>query len=400
VKRYKYLIVGGGMAADAAVRGIREEDADGSIGVLTLETDPPYQRPPLSKDLWTEDMPVAETDCGTASLGADVFTNSAVQSVNPEEKTVCGRSASYAYEKLLLATGGTPNTLPFPQSDRAIYYRTLDDYRVVKKITQSAGEITIIGGSFIGCEMAAALLANHCNVTVIFPEQAPFRQIFPKVVSMDLLELFEQQGATMIPGIKLSDLNCDSDQCRLVLEDGRQLTTSAAVIGIGIKPNMELAESAGLKTGDGIEVNRQLQTSNPDIYAAGDVCCFYSPALNRMLRVEHEDHALQSGKIAGRNMAGQTISYDHLPFFYSSLFGQGCEAVGVLDSSLQTEGIWNGVYEPGIWAYLENRRVCGVLMWNLSGKTDLARALICEPDPLSAEELMLRLGTFLSENSE
>lgn len=392
---YDYLIAGGGMAAGAAARAIREEDPDGRVAVLTREADPPYERPPLSKGLWTKDLSVSEIGLGTESCGADVLTNRTVESVQPREKTVCDQDRCYAYGKLLLATGGTPNTLPFPPSRRAIYYRTLADYRRVKEIAESDGRIAVIGGSFIGCEMAAALRSQGCDVMMIFPEQAPFRQIFPKAVSLDLLRLFEEQGVTVIPGVKLSDMHCEPDGCRLVLEDGRQMSSDAAVIGIGIRPNTALAESAGLSVGDGIEVNRYLQTGQPDIYAAGDVCGFFNPALNRMLRVEHEDHALQSGEVAGRNMAGRTISYDHLPFFYSDLFGQGCEAVGVLDASLQTEGIWNGIDQPGVWAFLENRRVCGMLMWNLSDKTDLARELIAERESLSAQEIKHRLGSFL-----
>jgi len=400
MKQYTYLIVGGGMAADAAVRGIREVDADGSIAILTREPSPPYQRPPLSKDLWTEDLDPSQIDCGTASEGAEVFAGRTVQSINPQNKTVSDQNETYRYEKLLLATGGSPNRLPFEPTDRAVYYRTLDDFRTVKDQAETTDRFAVIGGSFIGCEMAAALLANGKKVSVMFPEEAPFRRLFPKKVSMDLLRLFEEQGAEMIPGIKLSDLHCDSESCRLVLENGQLMNAGAVIIGIGIQPNIELAESAGLKTGDGIEANRQLQTSDPDIYAAGDVVRFYNPALDQMLRVEHEDHALQSGKTAGQNMAGQSLEYDHLPFFYSDLFGESCEAIGVLDSSLQTDGIWNGVHEKGIWVYLKDRRVVGVLMWNLSGKMELARALIAEPEPLSAQELKLRLGTFLAEEND
>lgn len=400
MKHYTYLIVGGGMAADAAVRGIREEDSNGTIAVLSRDTSPPYQRPPLSKALWTKDQTPDDIDCGTASQGADVFTGRTVQAVRPDDKTVSDQEETYRYDKLLLATGGSPNRLPFEPADRAVYYRTLDDFRTVKDLAETTDRFAVIGGSFIGCEMAAALLANGKKVSVIFPEEAPFRRLFPKKVSMDLLRLFEEQGAEMIPGVKLSDLHCDSEECRLVLESGQLMNAGAVIIGIGIKPNTDLAESAGLKTGDGIEASRQLQTSDPDIYAAGDVVRFYNPALDQMLRVEHEDHAVQSGKLAGQNMAGKSLEYDHLPSFYSDLFEQSCEAVGVLDSSLQTEGIWTGVREKGIWVYLKNRRVCGVLLWNLSGKMDLAKALIAEPEPLEPKALKLRLGTFLAEENE
>ncbi len=400
MEHYKYIIVGGGMAADAAAQGIRKEDTDGSVLILSAELHPPYNRPPLSKDTWTDNMPLEDLYCHTKEHNVDVLTARRVETINPQEKSVRDHAQLYTYDKLLLATGGAPVELPFSTNDRAVYYRTMDDLCRVKTMAQTTEHFAVIGGSFIGCEMAAALLSAKKEVTMIFPETSPFRRLFPKEVSVDLLRLFEEQGAEMVPGVKLSDMCCGSTQCRLKLENGQILDAGAAVIGIGVKPNTELAESAGLKTEDGIEVNRQLQTTHPDIYAAGDAVRFYNPALDRFMRVEHEDHALQSGKTAGRNMAGQSLAYDHLPFFYSDLFGRSCEAVGVLDSSLQTEEIWNGIDKPGVWAYLEDRRVCGVLMWNLSGRTELARALIAEPEPLSANELKLRLGTFIAEESE
>lgn len=384
------------MAADAAVRGIREEDSDGSVLVLSAELHPPYKRPPLSKDVWTDDMPLEDIYCDTAEQNVKVLTGRRVEDVNPSEKTVRDQDWLYQYDKLLLATGGSPNKLPFESTDRTVYYRTMDDLCLVQKMAQDTDRFAVIGGSFIGCEMAAALLSAGKKVTLIFPEESPFRQIFPEAVSKDLLTFFKDKGAEMIPGMKLSGLHCDDDSCRLVLENGRQLDTGAVVIGIGIQPNTGLAESAGLKTEDGIEVNQQLQTTNPDIYAAGDVIRFYNPALDRRIRVEHEDHALQSGKTAGRNMAGKQLEYNHLPFFYSDLFNAGCEAVGVLDSELQTEGIWEGVGEKGIWAYLEGRWVVGVLMWNLFGQTDSARELIAEQNSLSPQELKHRLASFLS----
>jgi NADPH-dependent 2,4-dienoyl-CoA reductase/sulfur reductase-like enzyme len=266
-----------------------------------------------------------------------------------------------------------------------------------------AGEVehlTVVGGSFIGCEMAAALLNAGKKVTMVFPEESPFRQMFPKTVSYELLRLFKEKGVTMIPGLKLSDLQCDDERCGVILEDGRQFESGGVIVGVGVEPNTELAESAGLKTEDGISVNRQLQTPDENIYAAGDGCRFFNPALGRTLRVEHEDHALKSGETAGRNMAGKKDSYDHLPSFYSTLFGADYEAVGVLDSSLQTEGIWNGIRQKGIWAYLEDRHVCGILMWNLSGQTDSARKLIADSAPLSPQQLRHHLETFLNENAE
>lgn len=395
MKSYTYLIVGGGLAADAAVRGIREEDPLGSIALLTRETDPPYHHPPLPEELWADARSPAGIDCGTAGAQVDVLTGRRVVAVRPDEKVVVDQQESFSYQKLLLAPGGTSRTLSFPPADRVVPYRTLQDRRTLKRLLRAPGQVAVIGGSFVGCEVAEALLKHGCRVTMIFPEQAPFRQRFPRALSLALLRRLEMRGADVIPGVKLSELHCSPEACRLVLEDGRQLRAAVVVVGIGIRPNVALAESAGLAVDDGILVNRQLQTSHPQIYAAGDACRYFCPALNRMLRVDHKSHALASGRIAGRNMAGQALAYGPLPSFSYSLFGGTGEAVGLLDGSLQIEGIWRGIHQKGVWAYLENRRVCGVLMWNLSGQTAAAHALIQSATPFDEEELRRHLDAWL-----
>jgi 3-phenylpropionate/trans-cinnamate dioxygenase ferredoxin reductase component len=396
MNRYKYLIAGGGMAADAAVQGIREADQNGSIGVLSSDIDPPYRRPPLSKDLWYGEMSIEEIDCNTSAHDVTVLTGRTVKSLNPAQKTVTDQDRVYGYDKLLLATGGRPRQLPFDAgSERVNCYRTLNDYRLLIRQTAENDRFALIGGGFIGCELAAALVSKRKQVTIIFPESAPCGRILPEQVSTELANCFEQKGIRLFPGLKVSDMQCDDRGCDLVLENGRNLQVDSVLIGIGIKPNEELAAEAGLETGDGIVVNRNLQTTDPDIYAAGDVIRFYNPALDTTLRVEHEDHARVSGKTAGRNMTGATEPYDHLPLFYSDLFDIGYEAVGELDSSLDTEGIWNGLHEKGIQLYLNRGRIRGVLLWNLFGQVDKARALIAHREPLPPESRREKLNQIL-----
>ena len=154
---------------------------------------------------------------------------------------------------------------------------------------------------------------------------------------------------------------------------------------------MSLARAAGLTVKDGIEVDPQLRTSRPDIYAAGDVASFQNPALGKRIRVEHEDNANTMGAIAGRNMAGAGARYDHLPFFYSDLFDLGYEAVGDLDARHETYADWKEKYREGVVYYLEGGRVRGVLLWNTWGQVDAARALIAEPGPFRPEQLKGRL---------
>ena len=163
------------------------------------------------------------------------------------------------------------------------------------------------------------------------------------------------------------------------------------VAGIGVEPNVELAQTAGLDVENGIRVDASLRTSQEDIYAAGDVASFHNPALDKWLRVEHEDNANTMGGLAGRAMAGEVVSYDHLPSFYSDLFELGYEAVGEVDSRLEAVADWKQPYREGVVYYLREGRVRGVLLWNVWDQVDAARRLIAEPGPFKATDLMGRL---------
>ena len=171
----------------------------------------------------------------------------------------------------------------------------------------------------------------------------------------------------------------------------REIEADGVVAGIGVEPNVELAQAAGLEVENGIRVDASLRTSQEGIYAAGDVASFHNPALDKWLRVEHEDNANTMGRLAGRAMAGEAVSYDHLPSFYSDLFELGYEAVGEVDSRLETVADWKQPYREGVVYYLREGRVRGVLLWNVWDQVDAARQLIAEPGPFKAADLKGRL---------
>jgi NADPH-dependent 2,4-dienoyl-CoA reductase/sulfur reductase-like enzyme len=171
----------------------------------------------------------------------------------------------------------------------------------------------------------------------------------------------------------------------------REIAVDAVVAGLGIRPNVELAQAAGLQINNGICVDAALRTSHPDIFAAGDVAEFFNPVLQSHLRVEHEDNANTMGAAAGRSMAGQAVSYDHLPSFYSDLFDLGYEAVGDVDSRLETVADWKEPCREGVVYYMQEGRVRGVLLWNVWERVDAARELIKEAGPFQPEDLEGRL---------
>jgi NADPH-dependent 2,4-dienoyl-CoA reductase/sulfur reductase-like enzyme len=387
--RYNYLIIGGGMTADSAVRGIREIDKQGTIGIVGSEPDGPYDRPPLSKGLW-KGKPLEKIRRNTASFGVDLHLGRWVKSLDADAKcAVDDIGERYLYDRLLLATGGSPRRLPFGGDD-IIYYRTLQDYLRLRAATVAGERCVVIGGGFIGSELAAALAINGKQVTMVFLEQLIGELIYPKELARYVTEYYGDKGVTVLGGTSLLGLARHGDRLALGLRRAGgddELTADVVVAGIGIRPNTELASSAGLAVDDGILVDEHLRSSQPAIYAAGDVARFYNPALGHRIRVEHEDNANTMGLIAGRSMAGAPVIYDHLPFFYSDLFDLGYEAVGELSSRLETFADWQEPYRKGVIYYLDGGRVHGVLLWNVWGQVDAARRLIAEPGPLRAEDL-------------
>ena len=389
---YKYLIIGGGMTADAAVNGIRELDGDGSIGLISRESDPPYDRPPLSKGLW-KGKPIEKIFRGTADAGATLHLGRKAKSLNTAEKRVTDdQGEEYTYDTLLLATGGAPRRLPFDTERDILYFRSLNDYRRLHDLTESKRRFAVIGGGFIGSEIAAALTNAGQEVTMLFPESGIGAVQFPADLSEFLNDYYREKGVTVQTGQMVTGIEKRGDRRILKTKDGQEIEADAVVAGIGIIPNVQLAEAAGLEVDGGIVVDEHVRTSHPSIYAAGDVASFYNPALGRRIRVEHEDNANSMGKLAGRNMAGADEPYHHLPFFYSDLFDLGYEAVGDVKSDLETVADWQEPFRKGIVYYLKDGRVRGVLLWDVWGKTGEAEKLIAEQGPFTANDLKGRIS--------
>ena len=384
---YKYLIIGGGMAGDAAIRGIRQNDETGSICLVSQEEHPPYNRPPLSKSLWfgkSEKTIWRPLD----NLNVDVQLNRRIVQLDiAKKRAIDDRGSTYSFEKLLLATGGKVNRFPFGGDD-IIYFRTLEDYRRLRDLTESKNRFAIIGGGFIGAEIAAGLANHQKEVMMVFPEAGIGANVFPKEVSDHLTELFRENGVAVHTGQWLNALEKRQDKLVLKTREGLAIEAEGTVAGIGIKPNIEIARQAGLTVNRGIVVNKHLQTSHPDVYAAGDVAEFYNSALGNHVIVEHEENANMTGYFAGAAMTGHHQEYDYLPYFYSSLFAVKYEGVGEMNASLQTVIDWKEPFQEGVIYYLKGKRVRGVVCWNIRKKLNAARKLIAEPGPFEAADLM------------
>jgi 3-phenylpropionate/trans-cinnamate dioxygenase ferredoxin reductase component len=390
--QYDYLIVGGGMTAEYAVRGILGKDPSGTIAVISEEQHPPYKRPPLSKALWKGE-PLESIWLEAAKANAHIVLSRIATGIDTRRKMVVDdHGAIYRYRKLLLATGGRVRTLPF-DVEGIIYFRTLDDYLALRRLANEKESFIIIGGGFTGSEIAAALAMNGKKVTLIFPDAAIGQRVYPSRLSRFLNSYFESKGVRVLSHSSVAGITPEAGKYNIRTSQGEDIIADAVVAGVGIQPNMELAQAAGLTVGNGVLVNEQLQTSQADIYAAGDVAEVYSPALGKNIRMEHEDNAKVMGEHAGRNMAGSSEPYRYLPYFYSDLFELGYEAVGRLNSTLEIVEDWKEDFREGVVYYLEHGRVVGVLLWNTWGQLENARALIGEPGPFSAKTLQGRLPT-------
>ncbi len=390
MSHHKYLIIGGGMTAAAAVSGIRQTDLTGSIGLISAESDPPYNRPPLSKRLW-QGQPLKSIWRETESQGVELHLGRKVQAINPQDKSVIDDQATvYTFDRLLLATGGAPRRLPF-SNNQVIYFRTLADYRRLRTLTEQKQRFAVIGGGFIGSEIAAALAMNDREVVMIFPEAGIGGRIFPSDLAHFLNAYYRKKGVEVLSGELVTELQERGEQLVLKTKQGQEIIVDSVVAGLGIEPNTELAQQAGLKVNNGILVDECLRTSNPNIYAAGDVANFFNPTLHTRLRVEHEDNANTMGQMAGRSMAGDAVAYHHLPYFYSDLFDLGYEAVGNLNPESETVVDWQDPYRKGVIYYLQEGRVRGVILWNVWGQVEAARALISEPGPVRPQDLRGRL---------
>jgi len=387
---FDYLIIGAGMAGEAAAQALREADANAGIGMLGDESHPPYDRPPLTKALWKDGK---ESDIWRPieKAHADVQLLRRATRIDREVHLVHDDAGdTWQYRKLLIATGGTPRRLP-SGGDDFIYYRTFDDYQRLRQSVQPGARIVVVGGGFIGSELAAAMAMNGCNVTMLFPDDAIGARVYPESLADAVTAYYTEKGVEIRAGTTVKGGARDGQGVKVELSDGDSLRADAVVAGLGIVPNTRIAEDAGLEVENGIVVNDHLQTSDHDIYAAGDVASFPAPALGRRIRVEHENAAISMGTRAGKCMAGQDASYDELPFFYSDLFDLGYEAVGMLDSRLETVEQWVTPFREGVVYYLEAGRVRGVLLWNTWGQVDAARNLIASSGPFDAENVRGRL---------
>jgi 3-phenylpropionate/trans-cinnamate dioxygenase ferredoxin reductase component len=391
---YSYIIIGGGLAGASAVEGIRERDKTGAILLIGSEQHLPYDRPPLSKKLWSGKKKVEDIFLHDRKFydqnGVTLAPGITVTALDAKEKALTASDGeTYRFQKLLLATGGKPRTLSIPggELEGICYFRTLDDYLRMRAESTEGKSAVVIGGGFIGSEIAAALTINKVSVTMIFPDSYLVNRVFPEYLGRALLKQYLARGIKVLVNEMPSAFAKAGDKFITQTQSGVKILSDMVIAGIGIAPSLELPRKAGLQTANGIIVDEYLQASLPDIYAAGDVAFFPYQALGKQTRVEHWDNALNQGKWAGRNMAGAREPYTYMPYFFSDLFEFGYEAVGDVDARLETFADWQKENDTGVIYYLRDGKVRGAMMCNVWDKVEAARELIRKGEPVSRDSL-------------
>lgn len=329
------VIVGGGPAASAAAATLRAAGFDGSVVIISAEDVAPYQRPPLSKDFLTgvsgaADLELRPGDWYAANdVDLRLGTRASAIDVGARDVVLAG-GRRVRYDRLLLATGGVPRRLPDVDSERVLYLRDLADAEALAKRMVPGEPLVVLGGGFIGCEVAASARTAGVEVTVLEMADVPLQRVLGDDVGAVMADIHRDQGVTLRTGERVESVDTGRDGVVISTDRGR-LECATLLVAVGLTPSTELVAGTGVQideTSRGIVVDRYCETSVPGIFAAGDVAAHDHPGYGRRIRVEHHDNALKQGSVAARNMLGAHEPYSDLHWFWSDQYHHNLQSIG------------------------------------------------------------------------
>jgi 3-phenylpropionate/trans-cinnamate dioxygenase ferredoxin reductase component len=328
------VVVGGGLAAGKAVETLRDEGFEGRLVLVAEERHRPYERPPLSKGFLMGKQELEKAFVHPSAWydehDVELRLGTRVTALDPDRHVITAAGEDVAYDRLLLATGASPRRLALADDSGApvTYLRTIDDSQHLRDQLRPGRRVVVIGGGWIGLEVTAAAREAGCEVTVVETLAKPLLRVLGAEVADVFLALHKEHGVVFRLGASVSAVEARGTTSVVRLGDGSDLEADLLVVGVGVAPNVELADAAGLDTDNGVLVDEHLRTSHPDVYAAGDVANAHHPLLGRRIRVEHWDNAIQQGRAAARNMIGHEEPYTRLPYFFTDQYDLGMEYVG------------------------------------------------------------------------
>jgi 3-phenylpropionate/trans-cinnamate dioxygenase ferredoxin reductase component len=381
-----YVIAGASLAGAKAAETLRGEGFGGPLMLIGEETERPYERPPLSKDYLLgkaerETIYVHPRDW-YGDHGVDLRLGTRVTGIDPAAHEVTLDDGSRAgYAKLLLTTGSSPRRLPVAgaDADGVLYLRRVGDSDQIKATFRTAARVAVIGAGWIGLETAAAARAADVEVTILEAAELPLLRVLGREVAQVFADLHRDHGVDLRFGVQVAEITESGGRAYGVrLADGSHVPADAIIIGIGITPNIVLAEAAGLEVGNGVVTDARLRSSDPDIYAAGDVANAYHPLLGRHIRVEHWANALNQPQTAALAMLGQDVVYDRVPYFFTDQYDLGMEYSGYVEPGGYDQVVFRGDVQRRefIAFWLEQGRVLAGMNVNIWDVNDTIQAIV------------------------
>jgi 3-phenylpropionate/trans-cinnamate dioxygenase ferredoxin reductase component len=387
-RKVDYLLIGGGLASANCARWLREEGAEGSVVVVGREPDPPYNRPNCSKGYLRGAEERSEAYFRPqewwSEQGIELLTRTSVTALDAGTRTAkLSTKEEVEFGQALLATGANVRRLNVPgcELEQIHYLRTLGNADAIRAGAADAERVVLIGGSYIGCEVAASLTMMGKRCTILMQEHTTLERGFGAAGGRFFQELLEAHGVTVHGGDELERFEGEGHVAQVITKGGLELPAELVVVGAGVTPDVQLARSAGLQLGQsgGVRCSSRLESSAPGVYAAGDICEYDSPLHGGPLRIEHWDVAFNHGKTAALNMLGRDVPHETVPYFYSVLGDWGeLEYVGPArewDEEIVRGSLGDGSFTT--W-YLQGGRLVAALTFGRSEDLDHARRLLAE----------------------
>jgi 3-phenylpropionate/trans-cinnamate dioxygenase ferredoxin reductase component len=391
-RKVDYLLIGGGLASANCARWLREEGAEGEVLLVGREPDAPYNRPECSKGYLrgeeTREEPLFRPAEWWGEQGIELLTRTSVTGLDLETRTAkLSSKEEIEFASALIATGANVRRLNVEgcELEEIHYLRTLGNADAIRESTKDAEHVVLIGGSYIGCEVAASMTMLGKRATIVMQEERTLERGFGKQAGRFVQELLEGHGVEIHGEDELERFEGDGHVAKVITRGGLELAADAVVIGAGVAPDIGLAQRAGLQVGErgGVRCSSRLESSTPGVWAAGDICEYDSPIHGEHVRIEHWDVAFNQGKTAALNMLGRDVAHEVVPYFYSVL-GDWGELEYVGPAYEWNEEIVRGSYEDGEFTtwYLKDGRVKAALTWGRSDDLEHARRLITGAETL------------------